>query len=274
MFEEFEDSQSSFYRRSRELGELFAALAKAQGAFEAAEKAGKNNFGKYATLESVFEATKTGRQENGLAVVQLPGNIGDAVAVTTILGHSSGQWIESVFAVRPVKFDAQGAGSVVTYLRRYALMSILGIAPEDDDGGAAVAGARSPAQYVAPPRPAAREGATTSSANGRSPLPAPQSKLLTPPHDPETGEIAPHTIPLEVTDRGPDFVRWGGLLIAGVKTASTFAEIKDWEKLNADAMRMATGTKALKSVSANFERIYSQFESDVVGEDDAKTILN
>ena len=88
-----------------------AALAKAQGAFEAAEKAGKNNFGKYATLESVFEATKTGRQENGLAVVQLPGNIGDAVAVTTILGHSSGQWIESVFAVRPVKFDAQGAGS-------------------------------------------------------------------------------------------------------------------------------------------------------------------
>ena len=37
----------------------------------------------------------------------------------------------------PGKLDAQGAGSVITYLRRYALMAILGIAAEDDDGEAA-----------------------------------------------------------------------------------------------------------------------------------------
>jgi hypothetical protein len=131
---------AALYNRSSELHELFAALAKAQAVFENAEKA-KLNLAyktKYATLESVLDATRKGREENALAVVQMPGNAGPNIAVTTILGHSSGQWIESTFAVAPTKYDAQGAGSVVTYLRRYALMSILGIAPEDDDGNAAV----------------------------------------------------------------------------------------------------------------------------------------
>ena len=144
----------AFYRRSAELGSLFAALSKAQAAFESAERAGENpgfkrgdKASKYATLEAVIEATKKGRGDNGLALVQMPGNLGDSIAVTTILGHGeSGQWIESTFAVKPVKFDAQGAGSTVTYLRRYAMMSILGVAPEDDDGNAA---AGSPAQTPA-----------------------------------------------------------------------------------------------------------------------------
>jgi hypothetical protein len=65
---------------------------------------------------------------------------GSKIGVTTLLGHSSGQWIESTFHVEPARFDAQGAGSAVTYLRRYSLMSILGIAAEDDDGEGAVAG--------------------------------------------------------------------------------------------------------------------------------------
>jgi hypothetical protein len=39
--------------------------------------------------------------------------------------------------VQPVKADPQGEGSALTYARRYALMAIAGIAPEDDDGNAA-----------------------------------------------------------------------------------------------------------------------------------------
>jgi hypothetical protein len=134
------------YRRSSAIAELFAALAKAQGQFEMADRAGENDAfrrgGKvatYATLASALEATKEGRTANGLALVQIPSNgAGNNISVTTILGHSSGQWLESTFSVAPLKFDAQGAGSVVTYLRRYAAMAILGIAPEDDDGNAAV----------------------------------------------------------------------------------------------------------------------------------------
>ncbi len=130
---------STYYSRSAQLNELFAAHAKAQATFEPAEKAGKSNFGKHATLESVLEATAKGRAENHLALIQMPGN-GDNhnIAVTTILGHSSGQWVESRLQMAPAKYDAQGAGSVITYLRRYAALSILGVAPEDDDGNAAV----------------------------------------------------------------------------------------------------------------------------------------
>jgi hypothetical protein len=134
------------YRRSSAIAELFTALAKAQGQFQMADRAGENEAFKrggkastYATLASALEATKEGRSANGLALVQIPSNgAGNNISVTTILGHSSGQWLESTFSVAPLKFDAQGAGSVVTYLRRYAAMAILGIAPEDDDGNAAV----------------------------------------------------------------------------------------------------------------------------------------
>ncbi len=133
---------SGYIRYSAQRNELFAALAKAQAKFEMAEKAGANPHFKsrYATLASVVEAAREPLAEHGLCVMQLPGNAGIGnIAVTTILGHASGQWLESVLYVAPVKFDAQSAGSVITYLRRYALMSVLGIAPEDDDGEAAVA---------------------------------------------------------------------------------------------------------------------------------------
>lgn len=129
------------YRCSNTLGNLFAALAKAQAEFSSAKTEGFNPHFKsrYATLESTIEATRDGLAKNELAIVQMPGNYGDNVAVTTILGHSSGEWIESVVYVAPAKFDAQSLGSVITYLRRYGRAAITGIAPEDDDGEAAVA---------------------------------------------------------------------------------------------------------------------------------------
>ena len=127
------------YRRSAQLGELFTALAKAQAEFAAAEKSGTAQYGGYPTLNSVLEATKDGRHHNNLALIQIPSNgDGNVITVTTILGHASGQWIESTLGMIPVKYDAQGAGSVITYLRRYAAGAILGVAPEDDDGEAAV----------------------------------------------------------------------------------------------------------------------------------------
>ncbi len=98
-------------------------------------------------------------------------------------------------------------------------------------------------------------------ANDREPPPrTPLSKLLAPPHDPVTGEIAPHTVPLELTDRGYDFTTWGRKLIAGVKTSSTLDEARKWEKLNVEAMKLADGTKALKAVIRAFEIVYAQFE--------------
>src|SRR6266566_3635787 len=97
---------SGYIRYSTQRNELFAALAQAQAKFEAAEKAGSNPHFKsrYATLASVIEAARAPLAEHGLCVMQLPGNAGIGnIAVTTILGHASGQWLESVLYVAPVK---------------------------------------------------------------------------------------------------------------------------------------------------------------------------
>jgi len=51
--------------------------------------------------------------------------------------HASGEWLEQEFLIPLGKLDAHGAGSAITYARRYALQSIAGIPAEDDDGNAA-----------------------------------------------------------------------------------------------------------------------------------------
>ena len=74
--------------------------------------------------------------------------MGWTVEVETRLLHSSGQWMGDTITVPVGKPDAQGVGSALTYARRYALASFVGVAPEDDDGNAAVskAPARKPAE--------------------------------------------------------------------------------------------------------------------------------
>jgi hypothetical protein len=125
---------------SRSLAKLIGALAKAQGKIENATKDAQNPAFKsrYATLAAVLEAARLPLSENAIAVIQVPFNAGPDIGVATILAHESGEWIKGTLQVQPVKFDAQGAGSVITYLRRYLLMSLVGIAPADDDGEAAV----------------------------------------------------------------------------------------------------------------------------------------
>lgn len=143
------------YQRSDAIKDLAAALCKAQGAIQGAAKDSVNPHfrAKYADLASCWESCRSHLTENGLSVVQTPIVEGDRAGVTTLLLHSSGQWIQGdllmQIAVRPVKDrqgnvvskgepDPQTTGSCITYARRYALMAFVGIAPtEDDDGNAA-----------------------------------------------------------------------------------------------------------------------------------------
>ncbi|WP_188260827.1 ERF family protein [Azospirillum tabaci] len=125
---------------SDSIAAISAALAKAQGAIEGAKKDSENPHfrNKYADLSSVWEACRTQLAANGIAVVQAPGtDENGAVTLTTTLAHSSGEWMRSVMACKPAKADAQALGSVITYLRRYSLAAMVGVAPEDDDGEAA-----------------------------------------------------------------------------------------------------------------------------------------
>jgi len=128
--------------QSESIAKLSEALAKAQGVMAGASKDSSNPFfkSKYADLSAVWDACRKPLSDNGLGVVQtsefLPDHP-DMVCIETILCHASGEWIRGRLAVKPVKADPQSVGSCITYLRRYSLQSMVGIAPEDDDGNAA-----------------------------------------------------------------------------------------------------------------------------------------
>jgi len=138
---------------SEQINELAAALAKAQGQIQGAVKDSTNPAFKsrYADLASVWDACRVALSLNGLAVVQGPALADRGVSVTTRLLHSSGQWAESTLILPMDKATAQGAGSAITYARRYALAAMVGVAPDDDDDGNA---ASQPAQQQRPaPKP-------------------------------------------------------------------------------------------------------------------------
>lgn len=132
--------------KSDQINELASALAKAQGAIENAAKDAANPFfeSKYADLASIRDAIRVPFAENGLCVMQPVSVDGSKVTVTTILAHSSGQWVSSdlsMTAQRQVqgggweKIDTpQAIGSATSYARRYALAAIAAVATEDDDG--------------------------------------------------------------------------------------------------------------------------------------------
>ncbi len=126
---------------AEDIKELCTALSKAQGQVENATKSTANLFfkSKYADLASVWDAIREPLSSNGLSVIQQPidGGVG-GITLRTVLMHASGQALESQFTM-PVKpnASAQDVGSALTYARRYALMALVGIAPEDDDGNAA-----------------------------------------------------------------------------------------------------------------------------------------
>jgi len=126
---------------SESINELATALAKAQGQMTAARMDAENPFlhNHYADLGNVIQAAKKPLADNGLSYSQHPELNGGAVTITTILMHSTGQWIESTITLGLSEgkgmSQAQQMGSVITYLRRYSLSAILGIyADEDKDG--------------------------------------------------------------------------------------------------------------------------------------------
>lgn len=124
---------------SNEIAELSAALSSAQGAMGSAKKGADNPFfkSKYADLSEVIKALKEPFAENGLSYTQFPVMDDDSAGVITVLMHSSGQYMRSVYTLPLVKRDAQSVGSCITYARRYALQAIAGIPAADDDGSKA-----------------------------------------------------------------------------------------------------------------------------------------
>lgn len=92
---------------------------------------------KYSPLNEVLNTVRPVLAENGFSVIQIPkvDEKGD-VLVQTILMHKSGAMISfPSLKSKAVKADIQGLGAAITYLRRFSISSILGVASENDDDG-------------------------------------------------------------------------------------------------------------------------------------------
>ncbi len=121
-------------------GQLFLALAKAQGELSNVEKKHEGYGGRYkfADLAQALDVIRPVFSKHALSIVQLVGDAPDGrVSITTVLGHESGQTLQTTSSMaieeRAGMSKAQAAGAVITYLRRYQITAMAGIAQEDTD---------------------------------------------------------------------------------------------------------------------------------------------
>src|SRR5215467_4170815 len=135
------------HRCSESIGTIAAALAKAQAELTNPEKSlvatirspfpreGDRTF-RYAPLSSGLDIVRKGLGRYEIATIQTTAIDKDAglLRLTTVLAHSSGEWISSEWPVCPIVdiASAQRMGAALTYARRYALFTLVGIAGEDD----------------------------------------------------------------------------------------------------------------------------------------------
>ena len=132
---------------SETIGAIAGALAKAQGQLTNPEKSlsatirspfpreGERTF-RYASLSSGLDIVRKALGQQQIATIQTTAFDADAglIRLTTVLAHASGEWISSDWPVCPVG-DASTPhrmGAALTYARRYALFTLVGIAGEDD----------------------------------------------------------------------------------------------------------------------------------------------
>ena len=123
--------------QSEQISELMGAMNRAQLAMVPAKKDATNPFfhSKYADLPAVWDALHIFRAE-GIVFTQSPMESPDGyIILDTQLTHTSGQWMRSRLKMRVAKDDPQGAGSALTYARRYALGCMTGLVTEEDDDG-------------------------------------------------------------------------------------------------------------------------------------------
>src|SRR5882672_3783805 len=135
------------HHSSDTIGAIAAALAKAQGELTNPEKSlsgtirslfprqADRSF-RYASLASGLDIIRKSLGQQEIATVQTTAidQSSGQIQLTTLLAHSSGEWISSEWPVCAVSEMAapHRMGAALTYARRYALFALVGIAGEDD----------------------------------------------------------------------------------------------------------------------------------------------
>lgn len=134
-------------KRSETIANLAMSLAKFQGEMTNPKNTAKNpQFNsKYAPLQDILALARPILSKHGLSLIQSTTGDLENVTISTMLMHESGEFLETEpFILKGEQtmkgggkvLNVQGAGSMITYIRRYQVSAMLGVASEDDDDGA------------------------------------------------------------------------------------------------------------------------------------------
>lgn len=244
-------------QHSEQFGEIAAALAMAQGKMDHAAKDRSNPAfkSKYADLASVLDACRPHLAEQCIAIVQPPALVipeeakaSGVVRVETWLIHKSGQWFATSLDASVADTKAQTIGSAITYLRRYGLSAMAGIAPDDDDGN----GASKPREREREDEPARREAPQRP--HVQAVAPAPQQR--------------PTATPASARDAiVRDFPAWAEKAdtILAIANASDEAKLADLRKLYGQAkaaVAQAPRPPAFTALDAEARKLLAASEHD------------
>src|SRR5690625_480401 len=126
-------------KKSESITEISKALAKFHSEVKQPARSAKNPFlkNKYVPLEELVESINDVAPEHGLSFVQWALNDEHGrIGVATMLMHESGEFIEfDPIFMNAEKDTPQGAGSLITYLKRYSLSAVFGMTSDLDDDG-------------------------------------------------------------------------------------------------------------------------------------------
>jgi len=211
--------------QSADVSELMVALAKAQGAIgditrdrvvTVRSQKGSYQF-KYATLSNIIKGIKKALSDNGIAYTQvLTWHREDRLYYLTTNLHCKNQFISSVTPLISSGHGNQEFGSALTYMKRYALAALVGVAADEDDDGNIADG--NEVQAMQEP--------------GKKAAPVVAPDVITiPPALPEAkqdlGKIAVPQI-----DGNPDWVTWGRNLIAAAKNCASTNDLNSLQEAN------------------------------------------
>jgi len=121
---------------SEKFGNVAKALVLASAEIKNVKKDTQGFGYKYATLDSILEMARPVLAKNKLAIIQTEDIVDSMIVVQTILMHESGEYAETISKAPYIELKGmnsyQSLGAGITYLRRYAISSLLGIASEED----------------------------------------------------------------------------------------------------------------------------------------------
>lgn len=224
---------------SQERANLYKALALAQAEMQIADLDSINPHfqSKYASLQSVWGVLRGVLGKHGLSLVQVPG-YDEALRIatlTTILTHSSGEFITGIASLTIDKPTAHAWASAITYLRRISASAFCGVATGDvdDDGNAAVVHQVSNRQTgIRPQTTVAEKPKTTKERDPESiPVPLPKIKPVDGVGPAPTGGPSRERVMARVKDLWNEILDLGEdpAMQSGIEGVQSLADVEKYE---------------------------------------------